>query len=318
MHGKGATEVLGAAALIAAAMATIALIDNGVRYVTPEMGLWQFQVIRGLICCACVAGLAAALHWRLRPVSLWRVALRSAVASLSVVLYFGALALMTINQAGAGLFTAPVFVLILSAVLFGVRVGPVRALAVALGFAGVLIVLRPWAELDAGGLPLPAVALAVAAGVLHAAGSVLTRQLCAGEPTAAITFGHFVAMALWGLAGVVVVAVVAPVAPPGAEGWFLRGLTLPSATALVWTTINALGSVLAIGMIVRAYQRVEPSRITVFDFSFLPFAALWAGLLHAEQPDLATVGGTALIVLGGVLIALRTAPPPPLQQGAGQ
>lgn len=310
MRGEGG--VLGAAALVVTAMAVISLSDNWVRHAVPEMGLWQFQAMRCVICCAAVALGAVMLGWRLRPVSLGRMVLRSAVASLSVMLYFGALALMPIAQAAAGLFTAPLFVLLISVAAFALPVGPVRWLAVVLGFAGVLVVLRPWGG-EAGGLaPLPAL-LAVAAGALHAAGAVLTRQLCAGEPTAGMTFAHFLAMGLWGLAGMAAVAVFGA---PGAEGWFTRGAVVPSWPVMGWMTANALGSVLGIALLIRAYQIAEASRITVFEYSFLPFVALWALLLFAERPDAATVLGTALIALAGGIIALRSAPRV-AAQGAG-
>ncbi len=294
-----------AAGLILAAMATIALVDNWVRMVTPEMGLWQYQVIRAAMCIALLLAVALGMGWRLRPVRAWAVWLRSAVASLAVVLYFGALAVMTINQAGAGLFTAPVFVLVISVLAFRLKVGPVRSLAVAVGFAGVLVVLRPFGGAD-GGIALWAAGIAVAAGFLHASGAVLTRQLCAEEPTAAMTLIHFTAMGLWGLLGMAAVALIAPEAPPGADGWFLRGAVWPSAHALFWIFVNALGSVVAMALVIRAYQIAEASRITVFEYGFLPFAALWAFLLFAEIPDLPTLAGTALIIAAGVLIVLRS------------
>jgi drug/metabolite transporter (DMT)-like permease len=295
-----------AAAMIAAGMATIALVDNSVRLVTYELGLWQYQAMRAGICVALMLAVGAALGWRMRPVNPGRVALRSAVASLAIVLYFGALAVMTINQAGAGLYTAPVFVLVLSVAVFGLRVGWMRSLAVAAGFAGVLIVLRPWGDATGGGaLPLWAAGIAVAAGLLHGTGAVLTREFCAEEPTPAMVLWHFGAMALWGLAGMAGVAVLAPEVAAGPEGWFARGTVVPSGAALFWTAVNALGSVVAMMLAIRAYQTAEASRVAVFEYSFLPFAAFWAYVLFGDRPDAATLAGTLLIVGAGALILLR-------------
>jgi drug/metabolite transporter (DMT)-like permease len=295
-----------AAAMIATAMCVIALVDNSVRLVTDELGLWQYQAIRAGLCVAMMLALGRALGWRLRPVNPARVALRATVASLAIVLYFGALGVMSINQAGAGLYTAPVFVLVLSVAVFGLRVGWVRSLAVAAGFAGVLIVLRPWGDAAGGGaLPLWAAAVAVGAGLLHGTGALLTRQLCADEPTTAMVLWHFSAMALWGLGGMAVVALLAPEAAAGPEGWFARGAVVPSAAALFWIAVNALGSVGAMLLAIRAYQIAEASRVAVFEYSFLPFAALWAFLLFADRPDAATLAGTGLIVAAGALILLR-------------
>lgn len=298
-----------AAAMIATGMACIALVDNSVRLVTSELGLWQYQAMRAVICMALLLPVAHVLGWPMRLLHPGRVALRAAVASLAIVLYFGALAVMTIGQAGAGLYTAPVFVLVISVLAFGLRVGWLRSLAVAVGFAGVLIVLRPWGDATGGGaLPLWAATVAVAAGALHGAGAVLTRQLCAGEPIAGMVMAHFAAMALWGLFGMAAVLLLAPEVAAGPEGWFARGAVLPSPAALFWTAVNAAGSVVAMMFAIRAYQIAEASRVAVFEYSFLPFAAFWAFLFFGERPDVATMGGAALIVGAGALILLRSAP----------
>lgn len=303
---------LPAAGIIVLAMADIALIDNWVRYLTAEIGLWQFHFMRSAMVCAGLAALAPILGWRLRP-RRWRaVGLRSALASLGMVLYFGALSLMTISQAGAGLFTAPIFVLVISWAAFGVRVGTVRIAAVAAGFLGVLILLRPWGDAMTSG----AAVIAVAAGAFHALGAVLTRQWCAEESTATLNFGYFLAMGGWGLLGVAALALTPVDAPAGAAGWFLRGWVAPSPMVLMWTALQGLGGMIAIGLLIRGYQLAEAAHVTIFEYSFLPLAAFWAFVLFAELPDAATIAGTALIVAAGASIALRGAGRPMAAPGS--
>lgn len=301
-----------AGGLILLAMADIALIDNWVRFLTPEIGLWQFHFMRSVLVCVLLAGIALALGWRIAPQRFIPVAARSILASLGMVLYFGALSLMTISQAGAGLFTAPIFVLVLSMLFFRVRVGMVRIGAVGAGFAGVLILLQPWGASMATGAAL----IAVAAGFFHAFGAVATRHWCEGETTSALNFGYFFAMGAWGLLGLAVLAILPVTAPPGPEGFFTRGWVMPSAQALFWTSLQAVGGMIAIGLLVRGYQMAEASRITVFEYGFLPMAAFWAFVLFGELPDLATVMGTLLIVAAGVVIALRGEERPPHEPGS--
>lgn len=297
-------RTLAAGGLIMSAMALIALADNWVRFVTSDIGLWQFQLMRGGIALVVLLALAAGLGWRLRPRSLWRVVLRSAFSSGGMLLYFGALSLMTINQAGAGLFTSSIFVLAISALFFGVAVGPVRIIAVALGFTGVLVVLQPWGAAISG----PAALVALAAGALHAMGTVLTRQLCAAESTSTLNLGYFLGMAFWGVLGMTAVWLFALPQIDGPAGFFSRAAAWPSAAVTGWVVLQTLGGVAATGLLIRGYQMAEASRVTVFDYSFLPLAALWAWFLFGDVPDLATVGGTALIIVAGCLIALRSGP----------
>ncbi|MEM1506541.1 EamA family transporter, partial [Domibacillus sp. 8LH] len=80
---------------------------------------------------------------RLRPVDRRAGAARPAIHCTAMLVYFGALALLPVAQVAAGLFTAPIFVLVISRFVYGERIGPVRVLAVLTGFAGVLLVLGP-------------------------------------------------------------------------------------------------------------------------------------------------------------------------------
>lgn len=294
-----------AGGLIVAAMALITLADNFVRHITSDIGLWQFQLMRGVMALVLIGGCGVALGWRLRPRRLWRVVLRSAVASGGMVLYFGALSLMTINQAGAGLFTAPIWVLVISALGFGVSVGPVRIAAVGLGFAGVLVVLQPWGA----ALSWPAAAVALAAGALHGTGAVMTRQLCAGESTATMNLGYFIGMGGWGVIGMGVVHLFDLPQVAGPSGFFSHAAVWPSAGVTGWIALQTLIGVAATGLLIRGYQIAEASRITVFDYSFLPLAGVWAWLLFGDVPDWGTVAGTALIIVAGLVITRRSAPP---------
>lgn len=304
-----------AAAMVVGVMFAFVLIDSMFRFFTPHVGLWQFHVLRGIVIGLAMLALARVMGWSLRPRNWRRVWARSIIASLAMVFYFGALSLMSLGQAGAGLFSAPIFVLLISALGFGVRIGPVRIVAVAIGFIGVLLILRPW---GAGLSPAEAL-IALAGGLFYAFGAVVTRHWCAEEGTAAMTNAYFLAMGGWGLLGLGVVTLLDPVAPAGPEGFFLRGWVTPPPDVLGWIVLHALGSIAAIGVLIRAYQMAEASRITVFEYSFLPAAALVTWALFGEAPDLLAVAGMACIVLAGVVIALRpatTAPPP--AQPAGE
>ena len=80
--------------------------------------------------------------------------LRASTLLLVTLLTMSAFRIMPIAEATAIVFLAPLLVTIASGPLLGERVGPVRWLAVAIGFAGVLMIARPGTDLPPGGMGL--------------------------------------------------------------------------------------------------------------------------------------------------------------------
>lgn len=295
------TRPLAAAAAILTAMAIIGYIDNFVVVIAETGGLWQFHLLRALMVIPAVVLIAVALGWPVRPKSWGAVAGRSACWSAAMLLYFGSLAFLPIAQSVAGLFTSPIFVLILGAVFFGHKVGPVRIAAALVGFGGVLMVLQPWAD-DLS----PWTLVAVAAGAFYALGAIATRQWCEGEGTMALLAGSFTAMALLGGLGVLAMTLFPQEVPAGPDGFVLRGWVAPDATFLFWTVVQAVGSLVAVGCITRAYQWGEASYVAVFEYSLLIFVSVWAFVLRGEGLDPLAAIGIGLIIGSGVVIALRS------------
>ena len=143
MTSPSASSPLVAATCIISAMALIGLIDNLVILIAERAGLWQLHLLRSLMALPMILVISRAGGWLVSPKRLWAVALRSLLVSISMVFYFGSLAFLPVAQAAAGLFTAPIFVLLLSVVALRRRVGLVNAIAVGAGFLGILVVLRP-------------------------------------------------------------------------------------------------------------------------------------------------------------------------------
>jgi drug/metabolite transporter (DMT)-like permease len=292
---------LAAAAMILLYAGIIGFTDNFVRVIAAEAGLWQFHATRTLIALPLLALAAMVFGLRLRPVSLGAVAARSFLQGSAVMIYFGCLAFLPVVQVAAGLFTAPIFVLLISRFAFGHRIGPYRIVAVALGFAGMVLVLGP-AEGATLGL---ASVLPVAAAVLYALGNIATREWCARESAAVLTAGFFVALGLIAFAGIAVLAIWPQAAPKGEAGFVLHGLVAPSATFWFWTFVQATGSLVAIGAMVRGYQLAEASRVAIFEYSVLPATALWTWLIWGDVPGTRAILGMALIFVAGSVIALR-------------
>ncbi|MCB1388469.1 MAG: DMT family transporter [Rhodobacteraceae bacterium] len=279
----------------------IGFTDNFVRTVAEEGGLWQFHALRTAMAAVLFALAARPLGLVLAP-RRWRPFIaRSVIHAVAMLIYFGCLAFLTVAQTAAGLFTAPIFVLIFSRFWFGHPLGPVRIAAVAVGFIGVVLVLQPGSASPLGWASL----FPVAAGALYALGNLATREWCEGESASALTLGFFVALGIAGMLGMAVLALWQPQVPAGAEGFILRGWVWPSATFLFWTFVQAAGSMVAVGLMVRAYQLADASRVSVFEYVILPVSAGWSWLLWGQTIPAVAAFGMALIVAAGAMIALR-------------
>lgn len=294
-------RTLAAAGFILVYAAVIGFTDNYVRVIASEGGLWQFHATRSAMVMCLVAALAIPLGLRLRPRNPRAVAARSAIHGMAMLIYFGALAFLPVAQVAAGLFTAPIFVLILSRFVYGHPIGPVRIVAVALGFLGVVMVLGPEALAGAS----LAAALPVVAGALYALGNIATREWCAGESAEVLTAGFFVALGVLGLAGLGLLALFPLPVAEGTAGFVTRGWVWPSGAFLLWTFVQAAGSLFAVVLMVRAYQAAEASRVSVFEYATLPASAFWGWVLWSEVLTPLAVAGMVLIAAAGVLIAAR-------------
>ena len=296
-----ADRTLAAAAAILGYAIIIGFTDNFVRVIAADGGLWQFHALRGVMAMAILGLAARPLGLRLAPQNLGAVAGRSLIHGCAMLIYFGCLAFLPVATVAAGLFTAPIFVLLISRFAFGHPVGPYRIAAVLIGFLGVILVLGPASGERIGA----ATVLPVAAGALYALGNLATREWCAGETAETLLAGFFVTLGLFGLIGMAVLALWPVPVPEGAAGFVLRGATVPTGRFLIWTFVQAAGSLIGVGLMIRAYQIAAASRVAIFEYVILPASALWSYLLWAELVSPRAALGMGLIFLAGLIIVLR-------------
>jgi drug/metabolite transporter (DMT)-like permease len=296
-------RTLTAVVLVVIYATIVGYTDNYVSVISETSGLWQFHATRSVIAIAIFAAVAPLFRLRLWPQNPRAVLARSVLHAVAMLVYFGALAFLPVAVVAAGLFTAPIFVLLISRFAYGHPIGPVRIIAVAIGFAGVLIVLGPTAL---AGASLAAV-LPVCAGALYAMGNIATREWCPGETAETLVAGFFLVLGIFGATGLAVLWFLAPDVPAGSDGFVLRGAVWPSQVVLFWTFVQAVGSMLAIIFMVRAYQIAAASRVAVLEYVILPISALWSFVLWGDRLSPLAIGGMGLIVLAGLMIVLRSA-----------
>ncbi len=294
-------RTLAAAGLIFVYASVIGFTDNYVQVIAENAGLWQFHVTRTLMAMVLLGLVALLFGLRLRPVNLKAVVARSAIHGFAMVIYFGALAFLPVALVAAGLFTAPIFVLLISRFAYGHAIGPVRIFAVLLGFAGVILVLGPEAL---SGASLAAV-LPILAGALYAMGNIATREWCAQERAETLLAGFFLGIGALGAVGMLVLTIWPIEVPSGAEYFLMRGPVWPDGAFWFWTFVQASGSLIGVGMMIRAYQITDASRASVLEYMILPASAFWSWVIWGQTLGALAWIGMALIVMAGVVIAVR-------------
>jgi len=246
---------------------------------------------------AALAALAMGQARSLWPVAPGPVIVRSLFGMAGLMMYFAALPSVGIAQTAAGFFTSPIWVAVLSALLFGERVGPRRIVGAAIGFAGVCLVLGVGVE------PVEPMALvAVAGGACWALNVIWTRRYCLAESAVCLAVWQFLALFGAGLAGVVLVPWLGPLLAdvPG------TGFATMPWQPVAWVTVGAvlligLAGITATGCMARGYQSGAASIMGLFDFSFLFWAPFFAWAIWGDVVSLRVAGGMGLIVIAGAL-----------------
>ncbi len=298
MSQSPASRPFEAALSVISAMALIGLIDNTVIYIAEIAGIWQFHFCRAVLALIIVLLVARVIGGRLRPVNIWAVAMRSALISTSMILYFGALAFLTVPETAAGLFASPIFVVLISGLILGHRIPGANILAVIIGFCGVLFVLQP--DLAAFS---PAKLMPVCAAIFYAIGAIVTRGPCRQETTLTLLFGFFIGLLVWGALGLIALSVWSVETADGADGFMTRGWQAITGDFALWTTVQAVGSVIGVGLLTRAYLLAEAYFVAVFEYSILITAAFWGWLIWGQTLTPLAWVGFALLICSGLLLS---------------
>jgi len=196
--------------------------------------------------------------------------------------WFYAIAFIPLAEVFALEFTTPIWTLILAALILGEKITPVRVSAVILGFAGVLIILRP--GLSPVGLPQVA-ALLSALGFAFST-YVMTRQLMRTDTPLTMLF--------W------MVAIQTPLALlAGLDAW-----VWPTGWSWGWIALVGVGSLTAHYCMARALSLADATVVVPMDFFRLPLAVVVGWLAYAEIIE-AWVALGAIVIFAGNYLNVR-------------
>ena len=208
---------------------------------------------------------------------------RGAALATSALCFFTAVSLLPQAEATAILSVAPMLVTAGAVRLLGERAPRGTAWALGLSFAGVLLILRPGGGMDAWGA-----LLALGAAFCSGTYALLTRVVAAADDAVSTLFiGAVVALAC--------LSFFVPFFWQWPESW--RDLLLMIGSG----AFGALGHLL----LVRAYAVASASTLAPFTYAHAACSLVTGLLFFGAFPDALSLGGMALIVATGVVMALR-------------
>lgn len=205
-------------------------------------------------------------------------ATRSVVHLGATFTWLYALPLISLAELIAIEFTAPLWTGLLAVLLLGERLSPVRVLAAVVGFAGVLVVVRP-TEVVLGIGTLSAFAAALCFGCHYAMTKKLTRR------DDALTLIFYMTLIQAG-----VITLIA-----------IRQISLPGPEALAWVSMMTLLGLAAHFALSRAFALADVIVVAPMDFLRLPASAAVGMLLYAEPLHPLVLAGAAIVVAANVL-----------------
>jgi drug/metabolite transporter (DMT)-like permease len=278
----------------------IALQEALIKYSAADLTIWQIFTLRGVL----TVPLFLLMAWPARQVfATWRGSfqkwpmIRAGCMTIMLISMYVGIPFTPLATIAAGVYTAPIFVALISAYFLDEPVGWRGWIGVVLGFAGVLLIVQPNGDSFSIFTIFP-----VIGGLFYGLQAIITRKKCRhySPLTLSLSLTNFT-MAL-GVIGTIAILIANPISEHG----FLADQWLPM-TPHMWGIITIMAGLMAlIGIVMpMAYQNGPPTIIATFDYCFLIWAVILGIIMFGDYPNPPTIMGMALIVAAGLLISRK-------------
>ena len=282
-HWQAAPPVMRGILMMCIASVFFSVMHVLVRYVARDVPPLQIAFLRNIFGVIVFAPLLASSGLAfLRTERLGLHAVRGVLNAVAMLMFFTALALTPVARVTALSFTAPLFMALLSVIFLGERFRIRRWVAIFLGFAGTLIILRPGLiPADTGSM------LVVGAALIWAVAMIVIKLLSRTESSITITAYMNIFLSLFSLGPALWVWVA-----PSPEMWG-------------WLVVIAVIGTIAQLALTQALKETEPTAVLPFDFLKLVWATLLGMWVFGELPDLVTWIGAMVVFASGFFLAWR-------------
>jgi drug/metabolite transporter (DMT)-like permease len=236
------------------------------------------------------------LQTAFRTSSIRNHARRGFFGSIGMFSGFTGLLLLPLADATAISFAAPLFTVVLAAVILKERVRVYRWSAVIIGFIGVLIMLTPYfgAAVPLGDMRVTGASFSMLGAVCAGFATIETRKLTQSESTGAIVSFFMILTTLIGLSTILL-------------GWIYPLLMWqwPSARdALLLVMMGVMGGIGQITL-TQSFRHADASLIAPFDYVSMVWAIGVGWFLFSELPENIVIAGACVVMAAGIFVIWR-------------
>ena len=285
--------------LLTLGLSIFGFADNLTLLVSDEVSVGQFHFSRSLSAIIIVIMFAYFSNTYLVIKNWTAIIFRTFFNVISMILYFSVIPMMPIAEAGAGLFTSPIFVLIFSFLFLKENITLKQIFAFSLGILGVYLIV--------GGNLQPTIYhfFPILAGATYAVGAIITNKYLQEEEPLSILLCFLFSIGLIGLIISLfftyypVDVTISEKAPFIYRPWQGQNLYF-------WIIMFFLGffSSVAIYLIIKAYQLSKPTYAAIYEYTYLISAGFFSWLFWGIVPNFYGFIGIFSIIIAGTLIII--------------
>lgn len=279
----------------------VAIQDSVMKGASSSMSLWQIYVLRSIILIPLflIFGMLyeegkATFRNSFR---LWPM-VRSGCFIIMYFTMYSVIQYVPLSVIAAGIYTAPLFVVIIS---FATGIEPLNfrcGFAVIIGFLGVLFTLKPDTD-NFNWLTI----VPIFGGLFYALVGIVTRSKCHNISPATLSISLNLMILAVGVVGSIVILIWGSQSATDLNSVFLAanwtGMGYKQWGIIIVLVVLMFGNGL---LLPTAYQVAPTTIIATFDYFYLIFATLIGLLIFSEVPNIFSIIGMFLIAFGGLLI----------------
>ena len=307
MQGKKSTllnTTASSAMILVFGLFLFSIQDIVIKYFSDLYSVLQIVFIRGVVSLVVIT-LLIKCFWPQLPFLSSKPGLaiaRGLFGFCSYLAYYLAVAAMPLAEVVAIVFTMPLFVTAMSALILGEKVGIRRWSAVVVGFLGVLIILSPSGEFNS-----LAVILAFVASITYATQTTITRFLGAHDWPLTLAFNSILVFTCAaGLLSLLLLGGIISVTSSHASMlFFARDWVMPEPLHLGLMIFLGINGAAGFYCLSRAYCGAEASAIAPFEYTYIVWAIVFGFVFWNEVPNVTTIIGVIILVSSSLYIWYR-------------